>query len=53
MVTTYHNDKWSHKQVNLKSGYNVCYELKSLVLDNKTTLVLSNIRELDRVLNTK
>ena len=23
VATTYHNDKWSHKQVNLKSGYNV------------------------------
>jgi len=27
-----------------------CYELKSLELDNKTTLVLSNTRELDREL---
>ena len=27
-----------------------CYELKSLGLDNKTTLVLSNTRELDREL---
>ena len=25
-----------------------CYELKSLGLDNRTTLVLSNTRELDR-----
>jgi len=25
-----------------------CYELKSLELDNRTTLVLSNTRELDR-----
>jgi len=28
----------------------ICYELKSLGLDNRTTLVLSNIRELDREL---
>ena len=26
-----------------------CYELRSLGLDNRTTLVLSNTRELDRV----
>ena len=30
-----------------------CYELKSLELDNKTTLVLSNTRELDRKLCTR
>ena len=30
-----------------------CYDLKSLEWDSKTTLVLSNIRELDRVPNTK
>jgi len=30
-----------------------CYELKSLGLDNRTTLVLSNTRELDRVPSTK
>ena len=23
VATTYHNDKWSYKWVNLKSGYNV------------------------------
>ena len=23
VATTYYNNKWSHKQVNLKSGYNV------------------------------
>ena len=28
----------------------ICYELKSLELDNRTTLVLSNTRELDRKL---
>ena len=28
----------------------ICYELKSLELDNRTTLVLSNTRELDREL---
>ena len=28
----------------------VCYDLKSLGLDNRTTLVLSNIRKLDREL---
>ena len=31
----------------------VCYELRSLGLDNRTTLVSSNTRELDRVPNTK
>ena len=30
-----------------------CYELKSLGLDNRTTLVLSNTRELDRVPSTE
>ena len=30
-----------------------CYELRSLGLDNRTALVLSNIRELDRVPSTK
>jgi len=30
-----------------------CYELKSLGSDNRTTLVLSNTRELDRVPSTK
>jgi len=33
--------------------HDVCYELKSLELDKRTTLVLSNTRELDRVPNTK
>jgi len=28
----------------------VCYELRSLGLDNRTTLVLSNTRELDKEL---
>ena len=30
-----------------------CYELRSLGLDNRTTLILSNTRELDRVPKTK
>ena len=30
-----------------------CYDLKSLEQDRRTTLVLSNIRELDRVPSTK
>ena len=30
-----------------------CYDLKLKVLSNKTTLVLSNTRELDRVPSTK
>jgi len=30
-----------------------CYELKSLELDNRTTLVLSNTRKLDRDTFTK
>ena len=30
--------------------YLTCYELKSLGLDKRTTLVLSNTRELDREL---
>ena len=34
-------------------GYKVqCYELKSLGLDKRTTLVISNTRELDRDLFT-
>ena len=32
---------------------NECYDLKLKVLSDKTTLVLSNTRELDRVPNTK
>jgi len=45
--------------INLKDGYHYgdykrtwqgCYELKSLELDNRTTLVLSNTRELNREL---
>ena len=35
------------------SGCMWCYELRSLGLDNRTTLVLSNTRELDRVPKTK
>ena len=31
----------------------ICYELKLKVLSNKTTLVLSNTRELNRVPSTK
>ena len=31
----------------------LCYDLKLKELSNKTTLVLSNIRELDRVPSTK
>ena len=31
----------------------MCYDLKSLEWDSKTTLVLSNTRELDRVPKTK
>ena len=42
---------------NLKEKKNLvvldCYDLKSLEWDNKTTLVLSNTRELDRVPSTK
>ena len=30
-----------------------CYELKSLGLDKRTTLVLSNTRELNKVSSTK
>jgi len=30
-----------------------CYDLKSLESDNRTTLVLSNTRKLDRVPSTK
>ena len=41
--------KWRH--VNL-SGPS-CYELKSLGLDKRTTLVLSNIRKLNRVPSTE
>ena len=34
-------------------GQTMCYELKSLESDNRTTLVLSNTRELDRELCTR
>jgi len=33
--------------------WRLCYELRSLGLDNRTTLVLNNTRELDRVSKTK
>ena len=36
----------------LRMGAN-CYKLKSLEWDNRTTLILSNTRELDRVPSTK
>ena len=37
-----------------KEGHSqVCYELMLKSLSNRTTLVLSNTRELDRVPNTK
>ena len=39
-------------EVLLDSGA-TCYDLKLKMLSNKTTLVLSNTRELDRVLDTK
>ena len=35
------------------SIFHSCYDLKPLESDNRTTLVLSNTRELDRVPNTK
>ena len=31
----------------------ICYDLRLKVLSNKTTLILSNIRELNRVPSTK
>jgi len=34
----------------MRSTYGTCYEPKSLESDNKTTLVLSNTRELNRKL---
>ena len=38
------------KPVEVNSVRATCYELKSLELDKRTTLVLSNTRELDREL---
>ena len=38
-----------HYQMNFHRDQQ-CYELRSLGLDNRTTLVLSNTRELDREL---
>ena len=35
------------------TNHTPCYELRSLGLDNRTTLVLSNTRELDRVSSTE
>ena len=40
-------------QISESTTFYLCYELKSLVSDNRTTLVLSNTRELDRVPSTK
>jgi len=42
------------KELNKMLGIETrCYDLRSLEWDNKTTLVLSNTRELDRVPKTK
>ena len=41
-------NKWT-----IKINYPLCYELRFLGLDNRTTLVLSNTRELDRVPSTE
>ena len=50
-------DKESVKVAKLKKvkqgNKAMCYELKSLEWDKRTTLVLSNTRELDRVPSTK
>ena len=37
----------------LHEPYFICYELRLKELSDRTTLVLSNTRELDRVPNTK
>ena len=47
-------DKCNNLSIPEPDCYNLkCYELKSLGLDNRTTLILSNTRELNRVSNTK
>ena len=47
-------DKYNNLSIPEPDCYNLkCYELKSLGLDNRTTLILSNTRELNRVSNTK
>ena len=40
-------------ELSLLARNTVCYDLKLKELSNKTTLVLSNTRELDRVPSTK
>ena len=44
---------WASIQVEYSMDDTLCYDLRSLGLDNRTTLVLSNTRELDRDLFTK
>jgi len=46
-------EKIDKKKKNVSVQVHYCYELKSLESDNRTTLVLSNTRELDRDLFTK
>jgi len=41
------------RPMNVRNVDGSCYDLKSLEWDNKTTLVLSNTRELDRVPSTE
>ena len=50
MLTTVHPTLNDH-EYNMRPA--CCYELMSLESDNRTTLVLSNTRELNRVPNTK
>jgi len=46
----YQQDNWSKLLPLTEFAYNNCYELKSLEWNIRTTLVLSNTRELDREL---
>ena len=54
-LVEYHRvyQSWQFIEVQKIKVGNMCYDLKSLEWDSKTTLVLSNTRELDRVPKTK
>ena len=44
VATTYHNDKWSHKWVNLKSGYNVGSSQENLIGNHNSILPTTYIK---------
>ena len=52
-ISPFFANKGYYLNISVYPEYNICYDLKSLEWDSKTTLVLSNTRELDRVPKTK